>query len=117
MDRARLGVTALIVGLFVIGSGYILATSKPTDKVDDVSGGEIYRMSEVERHDTEESCWAVVNDSVYDLTEWIGGHPGGEKAILSLCGTDATVVFEGQHGGDAMPEAALANFKIGTLKK
>lgn len=75
-----------------------------------------YSMAEVAEHNSASSCWAVVNGTVYDLTDWIGQHPGGEEVIRRLCGTDASAAFEAQHGGQSRPETELARFRIGTLQ-
>lgn len=64
---------------------------------------------------TEDSCWAIINDNVYDLTEWISQHPGGSSRILSLCGTDGTSQFEGQHRGQGSAESTLESYLIGAL--
>ncbi|MCX7589544.1 MAG: cytochrome b5 domain-containing protein, partial [Patescibacteria group bacterium] len=64
----------------------------------------LYIMSDIEKHNTKESCWSVIRENVYDLTSWITKHPGGEKAILNLCGKDGTSLFEKQHGGEKIPE-------------
>ena len=61
------------------------------------------------------SCWASVDGSVYDLTEWISEHPGGSREIEALCGTDATAAFQRQHGSNAEAQQQLASFKIGEL--
>ena len=61
------------------------------------------------------SCWASVDGSVYDLTEWISKHPGGSREIEALCGTDATTAFQRQHGSNAEAQRELASFKIGEL--
>ena len=61
------------------------------------------------------SCWASVDGSVYDLTEWISEHPGGSREIDALCGTDATAAFQRQHGSNAEAQRELAGFKIGEL--
>lgn len=76
-----------------------------------------YAMSEVAVHKDASSCWTVVNGSVYDLTSWIGKHPGGSVVITLLCGRDGSSEFSDQHGGQRRPEQELAGFKIGTLKK
>jgi cytochrome b involved in lipid metabolism len=76
-----------------------------------------YAMSEVAVHKDASSCWTVVNGSVYDLTSWIGKHPGGPVVITLLCGRDGSSEFSDQHGGQRRPEQELAGFKIGTLKK
>ena len=66
-------------------------------------------------HNTNNDCWAIVNGSIYDLTQWISAHPGGRVPIESMCGVDATAAFTSQHGGQGAPEARLASFKIGIL--
>lgn len=74
-----------------------------------------FTMDQVEQNDSPESCWAVIGDTVYDLTDWIEDHPGGAERIESLCGTSAGEGFESQHGGQEGPAAQLAEFEIGTL--
>lgn len=73
--------------------------------------------AQVAEHKTRSSCWSSINGNVYDLTSWIPKHPGGEQAILKLCGTDGTAAFNRQHGGAAKQAAVLMGFKIGTLTK
>lgn len=80
------------------------------------STGKTYNLAEVAAHGSGVSCWSVVNGGVYDLTAWISQHPGGSKAILAMCGRDASDDFNGKHGGQARPASELAGFKIGVLK-
>lgn len=68
---------------------------------------------EVARHSTRMSCWSTINGSVYDLTSWIPNHPGGEAAIVQLCGTDGSAKFNGKHGGAERQLTVLAGFRIG----
>jgi len=75
-----------------------------------------YPMSDVQAAHTREKCWAAIGGNVYDLTAWISEHPGGEKKILSICGTDGTDAFIKQHGSQAAVAEILKDFKIGTLK-
>ncbi len=75
-----------------------------------------YTKAEVATHASSQSCWSIVNGKVYDLTSWIGQHPGGQQAIKGLCGTDGSATFNGQHGGQPRPERELAGFIIGELK-
>lgn len=84
-------------------------TPKPTPKPG------TYTMTEVKKHNSASSCWSVINGGVYNLTSWIGQHPGGEDAILGLCGTDGSAAFNDQHGTQRRPTNELAGFKIGTL--
>lgn len=89
--------------------------TQPTTKT--TSNVKTFTMQEVALHADTTSCYSVVNGSVYDLTTWIPKHPGGERAIKSICGKDGTDGFNGKHGGKPQQESTLASFKIGELAK
>ncbi|NQV90192.1 cytochrome b5 domain-containing protein [Candidatus Uhrbacteria bacterium] len=74
-----------------------------------------YTMATVESHHVENDCWAIVDTNVYDLTSWVSRHPGGNKAIINLCGTNATTKFNNKHSSSSAAKAALVLLKIGTL--
>lgn len=76
-----------------------------------------YTVAEVATHAGKASCWSVIDGNVYDLTSWILKHPGGEEAILSICGKDGTAAFHGQHGDAPRQAQILATMKIGVLAK
>ncbi len=76
-----------------------------------------YTMEKVKANASAASCWAVISGNVYDLTKWIGSHPGGSGAITSLCGTDGTSAFLGMHTGQSKPQARLSGFLLGPLAK
>lgn len=78
-------------------------------------GAPKYTQGDVASHKDATSCYTIINGSVYDLTMWVAVHPGGKKAILSLCGIDGTSRFTSQHSGDAKPMSVLARFKIGVV--
>ncbi len=69
----------------------------------------------VAKHNNAASCYTIISNKVYDLTDWINQHPGGEGAILSICGIDGTNAFNDQHGGQGRPERILQNFYLGNL--
>jgi hypothetical protein len=74
-----------------------------------------YTMAQVAAHGSASSCWSAINGKVYDLTRWIGRHPGGSAAILSLCGRDGSAAFNDQHGGQGRPASELASFYLAPL--
>jgi cytochrome b involved in lipid metabolism len=76
-----------------------------------------YTLADVAQHNDASSCWSVINGTVYDLTSWIPQHPGGERAILQLCGTDGSAKFNNQHGGREPMISILAGFKIGAISQ
>lgn len=75
-----------------------------------------FTLAQVATHASAQSCWSAVGGHVYDLTQWINQHPGGQQAILSMCGRDATQAFNDQHGGQRRPERELVSLLIGDLK-
>ena len=76
-----------------------------------------FTVAEVGQHSRAQDCWMIVNDGVYDVTEYAPRHPGGPDKILGLCGKDGTILFIDQHGGNQRAESMLARLKIGKLKK
>ncbi len=80
------------------------------------SNGKQYSLADIATHKDSSSCWSAINGKVYDLTSWIGQHPGGDKRILGICGIDGSSQFDGQHAGEGKPESYLSSFYIGELK-
>ena len=76
-----------------------------------------YTMEQVKANNTATKCWSAIDGKVYDLTNWISSHPGGAGAITSLCGTDGTASFKGQHGGSGQPQSRLSGYLLGPLNK
>ena len=76
-----------------------------------------YTMDQVKANNSATKCWSVIDSKVYDLTTWIGSHPGGAGAITSLCGTDGTSAYINQHKGQGQPASRLAGYLLGPLAK
>lgn len=125
---------AAIIAIIVIVGGVFLvmhrssapttidtnATSASSESINPNAGGTsttsaTFTLAEVAQHADSTSCYSAINGSVYDLTNWISQHPGGEGAILSICGKDGTAAFSGQHGSDPRANQILSTMKIGTL--
>ena len=45
---------------------------------------------EVQKHNTRDSCWVIIDGQVYDATSVLRWHPAGPEVILQLAGQDAT---------------------------
>lgn len=91
------------------------ATSSPLQAPTPTPAPGTYTAAEVAAHNSFKSCWTIIGGNVYDLTAWITQHPGGEGAILSICGRNGSGAFAGQHGTDPRANRMLATFKIGAL--
>ncbi|KZF20754.1 hypothetical protein L228DRAFT_249565 [Xylona heveae TC161] len=78
--------------------------------------------NEVAKHNTPESCWVILYDNVYDVTDFLSEHPGGSKIILKLSGRDATEEYDPIHPPGTLeenlkPEAKLGRIDPNTLPK
>merc|ERR1719265_2400698 len=69
-------------------------------------GGGGYTLDEVAKHNTKEDCWVVVNGQVLNVTSFLKDHPGGELAILTFAGKDATEEFNMIHPPDVIGKYA-----------
>ncbi|CAD6186647.1 unnamed protein product [Caenorhabditis auriculariae] len=76
---------------------------------------QVYSRCEVSMHCTEDDCWIIVANVVYDITPFLGRHPGGFEILLEFAGCDATQAFE-DVGHSTKARMMLANFKVGELE-
>mmetsp|Transcript_14862 Transcript_14862/g.28295 ORF Transcript_14862/g.28295 Transcript_14862/m.28295 type:complete len:911 (+) Transcript_14862:257-2989(+) len=74
---------------------------------------KLISMMEVKNHNKEEDVWIVVNQKVYDCTEYLDLHPGGADSILINAGEDATEDFVAIHSTKATK--MLEKFYVGDL--
>jgi len=58
--------------------------------------------------------WLVINNTVYDVTNWVPNHPGGGMICIAA-GYDATFTFENFHG--VWVRKSLPPWCIGYLKE
>lgn len=74
-----------------------------------------YTAEEVAKHKKKDDCWTVWNGKVYDITSYIGSHPGGNK-IMAGAGKDCTALYNKYHpwvNGDFI----MGKLMIGILKE
>ncbi|EFN67954.1 Cytochrome b5 [Camponotus floridanus] len=71
-------------------------------------------LDEVAWHDATNDCWLVIHDYVYDCTEFLNNHPGGQDILLEYAGRDATLAFIGT-GHSTVAKTTLDQYKIGEL--
>jgi len=71
-------------------------------------------FEEINKHNDKNSTWIVINNDVYDVTEFLNEHPGGEEVLIEQAGKEASEAFEDVgHSSDA--REMMGKFKIGTL--
>lgn len=82
-----------------------------------MSKQKYYTPEEVEAHSgnsPDKSIWVVYKGSVYDVTNFISEHPGGEEVILDNAGKDMTDEFD-NIGHSSKAHELLSTYKIGEL--
>jgi cytochrome b involved in lipid metabolism len=87
-----------------------LESQKPNKKI--INNAK-YKMGDVANHNTSSDAWIVIDNNVYNITDWIPKHPGGE-IILRGIGKEATELFIAfKHSEKA--RKILNEYFIGTL--
>ncbi|XP_043839326.1 cytochrome b5 type B [Dromiciops gliroides] len=69
------------------GDGSSMAGKEP-------DGVTYYRLEEVAKRNSEKEMWLVIHGRVYDVTPFLGEHPGGGEVLMEQAGRDATESFE-----------------------
>ncbi|GJJ70992.1 4-hydroxysphinganine ceramide fatty acyl 2-hydroxylase [Entomortierella parvispora] len=78
---------------------------------------QTYSREEVQRHSSEDSCWVIHNNNVYDMTSFVVDHPGGEEYILDHAGQDVTMIMKDElsHFHTEGAYEMMEEFLVGTL--
>ena len=117
-DSTTVAIAILVVVLSLLVFFLTKRDNKKTQKVvetkkERVVGGP-YDASEVAKHNSASDCWIIVDGKVYDVTDYVYDHPGGDS-ILNSAGGDSSV---GVHGPQHPPSMwdVLKLYYIGDLK-
>lgn len=100
------------------GQAPVIIPTLPPANTPDGSTNMTLTSTQVAAHNTLQDCWIIVSGRVYDVTRYIGSHPGGQNAITRHCGQEATTAFQTQDKGSNHSNNAynlLNNYLIGTL--
>jgi sulfite reductase alpha subunit-like flavoprotein len=77
---------------------------------------ERFAISEIAQHnDPEHGFWVVIDNRVFDVTDFIHLHPGGLRVLAGYCGMDATQGYLRAHAGRTEIDAMLEIYEIGVL--
>uniref|UniRef100_A0A1D1Z874 Cytochrome b5 n=1 Tax=Anthurium amnicola TaxID=1678845 RepID=A0A1D1Z874_9ARAE len=73
-------------------------------------------VSEVALHTSRKDCWLVIHGRVYDVTEFLEDHPGGDEVLIHASGTgDASQSFE-DVGHSSTAKSMMSSYLIGVLE-
>lgn len=62
------------------------------------------------------SYWIAIHDKVYDVTNWLNDHPGGEEILVEHAGQDATEDWE-DIGHSTTAREKMKDYLIGELRE
>ena len=105
-------------GMFVVLDGIKNETAPSTQTSTTPTKPNCKIKEDVAKHTSKSSCWLIINNKVYDVTEFISAHPGGQQDIINNCGTDATNAFNTKGGEGSHSEFArglLDDYFISTI--
>ncbi len=83
--------------------GNINITINNTDKTSQLAD------EDVSTHNTATDCWLIIDNKVFDVTNYLRLHPGGKAIVVPYCGGEATAAFanrggEGSHSQNAIEQ-------------
>ncbi|KDR76298.1 hypothetical protein GALMADRAFT_67494 [Galerina marginata CBS 339.88] len=76
-----------------------------------------FSVEEVAKHDKDGDLWVIIDAKVYDLSKFVGMHPGGRSALLDeeVAGKDATEAFFSLHRYEVLQKPQYKRLHIGSV--
>ncbi|XP_050506196.1 sulfite oxidase-like [Diabrotica virgifera virgifera] len=116
-------VTGCIGYYFVGNKKVVLAKESPkVDKSDAVPGNyrsnlPVYSLDEIASHNSKETgIWVTYKEGVYNITEFVEGHPGGDQILMAAgSSVEPFWMLYGIHENPHVYEI-LETYRIGNLK-
>lgn len=84
-----IGITAGLAGLLALAQlgRTALAEAPPNDNNEDAET-RLFRLDEINHHNREsKGYWVYRGDRVYDITDWVPNHPGGDVILRAVGGS------------------------------
>ncbi|EJD54831.1 oxidoreductase [Auricularia subglabra TFB-10046 SS5] len=77
----------------------------------------IYTLEDVAQHASARDCWVAFNGTVYDVTDFVQDHPGGDDLILKHAGTDvrAAMADKDEHEHSKAAYEMLSEYAVGKI--
>ncbi len=115
-DRDREQAASEMLFQMVAGGRYmqdIFTTYSPP------TAGTPYNATDVVVHnDDDNGYWMVIDGKVFDVTEFLYLHVGGEKIIKNNAGIDATAAYQSvQHHVNSEVDALTGMYEIGSIRR
>jgi len=101
-----------------MSGGWLKSDERATPKgqmlnVETTQGFRPIPYEEVQKHNTIDDCWCIIDGRVYDFTPYLSRHPGGAHAIVAVAGKNASSFFHDVHAVEIERQKEM--FCIGTI--
>lgn len=132
MNNKKILIVSILIFVLLIVSGFLLflrnsdpAQTNETTSNSQSNDAKFFSAEQVAEHSTQNNCWTIIDDGVYDITSYLPRHPGGDE-IQRACGANGTSLFktrttdEGEKIGTGTPHSSTASnqlksFRVGNL--
>ena len=74
-----------------------------------------FSRDQVREQSSSDSLWCIIDSTVYDLTDFVDVHPGGERVLREVAGQDATTAFYNLHRHEVLTKYS-DDLAIGTIE-
>jgi len=76
-------------------------------------------IEEIAKHNSPSDCWLIIDNKVYDVSNFLNLHPGNPETIIPYCGKEATNAFMTKDKANPKPHSKkaqdlLEEYYIGT---
>lgn len=72
-------------------------------------------VEEIQKHSIAKDCWIVIDDVVWDITEFAPTHPGGAEVIQRHAGLDASSAYNSVHSPSLISKTLSPSKRKGNL--
>ncbi len=115
-----LGITfvVIVLSVYYIFSFQNKTTNKSTVMTPNKNESVTLTTAEIAKHNQTSDCWIIVENKVYNVTDYLNIHPGGAGKIIPYCGKEATEAFQTKGGEGTHSQKAdqdLTSLYIGDL--
>ncbi|MFA5022159.1 MAG: cytochrome b5 domain-containing protein [Patescibacteria group bacterium] len=101
LNKKYIKIPAVIIWALVIFSFiliYFIPNPLPKQTSNDLTGQTVSTttkldLAEVAKHNSASDCWMIIDNKVYNLTNFIGSHSGGAATIIKYCGKDGSIGY------------------------
>lgn len=110
---------AFWIAVGAIGLAARLSPAPEPARLPPPAAERIIGAQELARHASPEDCWMAIAGGVYDVTDYLPGHPSEPELIMPWCGKEASEAYATKGKGRPHTPRAdelLKSYRIGVFR-